>query len=246
MATADVIGGGNIEPRALEEEMRTAYLDYAMSVIVGRALPDVRDGLKPVHRRVLYAMNELGLGPTRPYAKCAKIVGEVMGNYHPHGDTAIYDTLVRMAQEFSMRNELIDGQGNFGSVDDDPADAMRYCVVGETRREVVHGSMRIDHLAAGLDAGSGPELDLHLGAFVSEGWASAKRAGFNNVDRGFFDSIVAAYDEHVGGRRYVSERVIRSGNPLYELYIQNTAALRDSPLGFLIGQRSAAKRIPES
>jgi DNA gyrase subunit A len=126
MASADVISGGNIEPRALEEEMRTAYLDYAMSVIVGRALPDVRDGLKPVHRRVLYAMNELGLGPTRSYAKCAKIVGEVMGNYHPHGDSAIYDTLVRMAQEFSMRNELVDGQGNFGSVDDDPAAAMRY------------------------------------------------------------------------------------------------------------------------
>ena len=106
--------------------MRTAYLDYAMSVIVGRALPDVRDGLKPVHRRVLYAMNELGLGPTRSYAKCAKIVGEVMGNYHPHGDSAIYDTLVRMAQDFSMRNELVDGQGNFGSVDDDPAAAMSY------------------------------------------------------------------------------------------------------------------------
>src|SRR6202142_2095325 len=126
MASADVIRGGNVEPRALEEEMRTAYLDYAMSVIVGRALPDVRDGLKPVHRRVLYAMNELGLGPTRSYAKCAKIVGEVMGNYHPHGDSAIYDALVRMAQDFSMRNELVDGQGNFGSVDDDPAAAMRY------------------------------------------------------------------------------------------------------------------------
>jgi DNA gyrase subunit A len=126
MATPDTLTGGNIEPRALEEEMRTAYLDYAMSVIVGRALPDVRDGLKPVHRRVLYAMNELGLGPTRSYAKCAKIVGEVMGNYHPHGDSAIYDTLVRMAQEFSMRNELVDGQGNFGSLDDDPAAAMRY------------------------------------------------------------------------------------------------------------------------
>ncbi len=126
MATADVISGGNIEPRALEEEMRTAYLDYAMSVIVGRALPDVRDGLKPVHRRVLYAMNELGLGPTRSYSKCALIVGEVMGKYHPHGDSAIYDTLVRMAQVFSMRNELVDGQGNFGSIDDDPAAAMRY------------------------------------------------------------------------------------------------------------------------
>jgi DNA gyrase subunit A len=126
MATPETLSGGNIEPRALEEEMRTAYLDYAMSVIVGRALPDVRDGLKPVHRRVLYAMNELGLGPTRSYSKCAKIVGEVMGNYHPHGDAAIYDTLVRMAQDFSMRYELVDGQGNFGSVDDDPAAAMRY------------------------------------------------------------------------------------------------------------------------
>src|ERR1700758_3355971 len=106
--------------------MRTAYLDYAMSVIVGRALPDVRDGLKPVHRRVLYAMNELGLAPGRSYSKCALIVGEVMGKYHPHGDSAIYDTLVRMAQEFSMRNPLVDGQGNFGSIDDDPAAAMRY------------------------------------------------------------------------------------------------------------------------
>src|ERR1700739_3973561 len=115
MASADVIGGGNIEPPALEDEMRTAYLDYAMSVIVGRALPDVRDGLKPVHRRVLFAMNELGLGPTRPRAKSSKIVGDVMGNFHPHGDSAIYDTLVRMAQDFSLRYPLIDPQGNFGS-----------------------------------------------------------------------------------------------------------------------------------
>ena len=106
--------------------MRSSYLDYAMSVIVGRALPDVRDGLKPVHRRVLYAMNENGLQPNRPYAKSARIVGEVMGKYHPHGDSAIYDTLVRMAQEFSMRAPLVDGQGNFGSIDDDPAAAMRY------------------------------------------------------------------------------------------------------------------------
>src|SRR4051794_28790576 len=126
MAGSDVIGGGNIEPRALEDEMRTAYLDYAMSVIVGRALPDVRDGLKPVHRRVLFSMSENGLGPTRPYRKCASIVGDVMGNYHPHGDSAIYDALVRLAQEFSMRYELVDGQGNFGSIDDDPPAAMRY------------------------------------------------------------------------------------------------------------------------
>src|ERR687896_443853 len=126
MSTPDLIGGGNIEPRGLEEEMRSSYLDYAMSVIVGRALPDVRDGLKPVHRRVLFSMNENGLQPNRSYSKCARIVGDVMGKYHPHGDSAIYDALVRLAQDFSMRNPLVDGQGNFGSVDDDPAAAMRY------------------------------------------------------------------------------------------------------------------------
>jgi DNA gyrase subunit A len=133
MAGTDLIGGGNIEPRALEEEMKSAYIDYAMSVIVGRALPDVRDGLKPVHRRVLYAMSELGLGPTRGYVKCSRIVGETMGNYHPHGDASIYDTLVRLAQDFSMRYPLVDGQGNFGSVDDDPAAAMRYTEARLTR-----------------------------------------------------------------------------------------------------------------
>ena len=126
MSSIDTLSGGNVEPRALEDEMRSAYLDYAMSVIVGRALPDVRDGLKPVHRRVLFSMSENGLGPTRPYRKCASIVGDVMGNYHPHGDSAIYDTLVRLAQEFSMRYQLIDGQGNYGSIDDDPPAAMRY------------------------------------------------------------------------------------------------------------------------
>src|ERR687894_1813662 len=122
----DQLTGGNIEPRGLEEEMRSSYLDYAMSVIVGRALPDVRDGLKPVHRRVLYAMNESGLQPNRAYRKCAGIVGDVMGKYHPHGDSAIYDTLVRMAQDFAMREPLVDGQGNFGSIDNDPPAAMRY------------------------------------------------------------------------------------------------------------------------
>src|SRR5580704_1037091 len=101
MSSIDTISGGNIEPRGLEEEMRSAYLDYAMSVIVGRALPDVRDGLKPVHRRVLYAMSEAGVLPGRPRSKSSAIVGDVMGKYHPHGDSAIYDTLVRMAQEFS-------------------------------------------------------------------------------------------------------------------------------------------------
>jgi hypothetical protein len=113
-------------PVNIEDEMRRSYMDYAMSVIIGRALPDVRDGLKPAHRRVLYGMRLMGLGPTRPYRKCAKIVGEVMGNFHPHGDASIYDTLVRLAQDFNMRNLLVDGQGNFGSVDGDPPAAMRY------------------------------------------------------------------------------------------------------------------------
>ncbi len=335
MASADVIGGGNIEPRALEEEMRTAYLDYAMSVIVGRALPDVRDGLKPVHRRVLYAMNELGLGPTRSYAKCAKIVGEVMGNYHPHGDSAIYDTLVRMAQEFSMRNELVDGQGNFGSVDDDPAAAMRYCVTGDTRVRTTRGTARIDALVGNALENSDNPLDIEVldrlgrpvhasmlfhsgehptlrlettegygltgttnhpvlclvdmagvpllmwklleemrpgdrvllhrsastaiepltehdrmlavlaGGFVSEGWFGSRRAGFNNVDEDFFGEILQAYDEIVGGPRYVYSRTIRSGSTCHELDVQNLAALRDSPLAEMEGLTSEHKRVPE-
>ncbi|UIE37174.1 DNA gyrase subunit A [Leptodesmis sichuanensis] len=115
-----------IIPTDLRNEMQRSYLEYAMSVIVGRALPDARDGLKPVHRRILYAMHELGLAPDRPFRKCARVVGEVLGKYHPHGDTAVYDALVRMAQDFSMRSPLIDGHGNFGSVDNDPPAAMRY------------------------------------------------------------------------------------------------------------------------
>jgi DNA gyrase subunit A len=120
------LGSGRIESRELEQEMRSSFLDYAMSVIVSRALPDVRDGLKPVHRRILYAMHEAGLQPNRPRLKSARVVGDVMGNYHPHGDQSIYDTLVRMAQPFSLRYPLVDGQGNFGNIDDYPAAAMRY------------------------------------------------------------------------------------------------------------------------
>src|SRR5881394_3538623 len=120
------LGRGRVESRELEQEMRSSFLDYAMSVIVARALPDVRDGLKPVHRRVLYGMHEAGMQPNRPHKKCARIVGDVMGSYHPHGDTAIYDTLVRLAQSFSMRYPLVDGQGNFGNIDGYPAAAMRY------------------------------------------------------------------------------------------------------------------------
>ncbi|WP_447975200.1 DNA gyrase subunit A [Nitrospira sp. Kam-Ns4a] len=126
---------------AIEDEMRSSYLDYAMSVIVGRALPDVRDGLKPVHRRILYGMNEMGLAFNRPYRKSAKIVGEIMGNYHPHGDSAIYDTLVRMAQDFNMRYPLVDGQGNYGSLDGDPPAAMRYT---EARLTKLAGEMLAD------------------------------------------------------------------------------------------------------
>ncbi|HUP82809.1 MAG TPA: DNA gyrase subunit A, partial [Candidatus Limnocylindria bacterium] len=117
---------GRVVPIRIEDELRVSYLDYAMSVIVSRALPDVRDGLKPVHRRILYAMHEMGLTSQASYRKCAAIVGEVMGKYHPHGDVALYDALVRMAQTFSLRYPLIDGQGNFGSVDGDPPAAMRY------------------------------------------------------------------------------------------------------------------------
>ncbi|MEM9666302.1 MAG: DNA gyrase subunit A, partial [Bacteroidota bacterium] len=122
-----------IIPINIEEEMKSSYIDYSMSVIVSRALPDVRDGLKPVHRRVLYGMSELGLTAGSAYKKSARIVGEVLGKYHPHGDSAVYDTMVRMAQDFSMRYPLVDGQGNFGSVDGDSAAAMRYTEARMTR-----------------------------------------------------------------------------------------------------------------
>ncbi|MCH7996391.1 MAG: DNA gyrase subunit A [Chloroflexi bacterium] len=127
-----VINLGTVKPVKIEEEMRGSYLDYAMSVIVARALPDVRDGLKPVHRRILYAMNDLNLQPSTPYKKSARIVGEVLGKYHPHGDSPVYDAMVRMTQDFSMRYPLIDGQGNFGSVDNDPPAAMRYTEARQT------------------------------------------------------------------------------------------------------------------
>src|ERR1043166_7086426 len=116
-------------PISIQDEMRTSYLDYAMSVIVGRAIPDVRDGLKPVHRRILYTMDEMGMVPNKPFKKSARVVGDVLGKYHPHGDLAVYDALVRMVQDFSLRYPLVDGQGNFGSVDGDSPAAMRYTEV---------------------------------------------------------------------------------------------------------------------
>ena len=133
--------GGRTVPRTIEKEMESSYIDYAMSVIVGRALPDVRDGLKPCHRRILYAMNELSLSHDKPYKKSARVVGEVLGKYHPHGDVAVYDTMVRMAQPFSLRYPLVDGQGNFGSVDGDSAAAMRYT---EARMSKIAAELLVD------------------------------------------------------------------------------------------------------
>src|SRR4051812_38835441 len=314
--------------------MQRSYIDYAMSVIVGRALPEVRDGLKPVHRRVLYAMFDQGFRPDRSYVKCARVVGEVMGNYHPHGDSSIYDALVRLAQPWSMRYPLVDGQGNFGSPGNDPAAAMRYCVTGETLVRTVDGTVRMDELAEGMAPNSDRKVGLKVldrngdpvlassvfhsgihpvkrlttsggysltgtgnhpvlclvsvlgvptllwklldevrpgdrvvlqrtpreeidvpstgdadaailaGAFVSEGCVSAGRAGFNSLDRDFFDAVVAAYDRHVGGQRYVRSRVIASGNPLHELDIQNLSALLRTDLAEMVTERSADKRVP--
>jgi DNA gyrase subunit A len=137
------IGDGRIEPVDLHQEMQRSYLEYAMSVIVGRALPDARDGLKPVQRRILFAMHELGLTPDRPYRKCARVVGDVLGKYHPHGDQAVYDALVRLVQTFASRNPLLDGHGNFGSVDDDPPAAMRYT---ETRLAPIANEAMLDEI----------------------------------------------------------------------------------------------------
>ncbi len=333
--SVDQLSGGNVEPRGLEEEMRSSYLDYAMSVIVGRALPDVRDGLKPVHRRVLYAMHQSGLQPNRPYRKCAFVVGEVMGTFHPHGDSAIYDTLVRMGQDFAMRNPLIDPQGNFGSIDSDPAAAMRYCVTGDTRVATSEGTVRIDSLVPEARPESDNEVDLEVldrlgrpvaasqlfhsgdhptirvrtghgheltgthnhpvlclvdvggvpmlmwklleeiqpgdrvaisrtarpegdaapdhdlqsalltGAFVSEGWISDKRAGFNNIDPEFFDAVIEAYDAVVGGPRYVYERQIASGSRLFELDVHNLEHLATSPLAPMANALSRDKRVPD-
>ncbi|HWC35564.1 MAG TPA: intein-containing DNA gyrase subunit A [Mycobacteriales bacterium] len=335
MTEISVPSGGRVEPVGLEVEMQRSFLDYAMSVIVSRALPDVRDGLKPVHRRVLYAMYDGGYRPDRGYSKCSRVVGDVMGQYHPHGDSAIYDTLVRLAQPWAMRLPLVDGQGNFGSPGNDPAAAMRYCLTGATRvrladgesvelRSIVpdalpnsdnpidlkvldrngepvtasvlfhsgeHDTLRIStsegyalegtrnhpvlclvdvagvptllwKLAEEVSAGDhvaifrgapgaftyAAERDvaaaLLAGAWVSEGFVSADRAGFNNTDKSYFDAVVAAFDFVVGGPRYVYDRVIASGSRLYELDIQNLEAWKASPLSEISGN-AADKHIPE-
>ncbi|OCB31539.1 DNA gyrase subunit A [Mycobacterium malmoense] len=328
--------GDRIEPVDIQQEMQRSYIDYAMSVIVGRALPEVRDGLKPVHRRVLYAMYDSGFRPDRSHAKSARSVAETMGNYHPHGDASIYDTLVRMAQPWSLRYPLVDGQGNFGSPGNDPPAAMRYCLTEDALVRLPFGqSVRIGDIVPGASPNSDNEVELKvldrhgdpvaasrlfhsgehqtytvrtaegyevsgtsnhpllclvdlagvptllwklieeirpddrvvlqrtppvefgpaewhdvmeallLGAFISEGFVSPGRAGFNNLDRDYFDRVVGAYDAVVGGRRYVSSRTIASGSLLHELDIQNLAALKQTRLGGLSGQRSADKHVPE-
>ncbi|WP_246038350.1 intein-containing DNA gyrase subunit A [Saccharothrix texasensis] len=316
--------------------MQNSYIDYAMSVIVGRALPDVRDGLKPVHVRVLYSMFDSGFRPDRSYNKCARVVGDVMGNYHPHGDSAIYDALVRLAQPWSQRYPLIDGQGNFGSPGNDPAAAMRYCVSPDSRIRLANGSTpRIGDIVPDAKPNSDNPIDLKVldrngnpvradmlfhsgehpvlklrtkngyeltgthnhpvlclvnvlgvptllwklleeirpgdrvvmqrtpqddgvlpeighysaailaGAFVSEGFVSENRAGFNNVDAEYFQRVVEAYDDAVGGPRYVYSRTIKSGSVLHELDVQDLTQLRESVLGKVVGLRSAAKHVPE-
>jgi DNA gyrase subunit A len=155
-------GGDRVEPVDIQQEMQRSYIDYAMSVIVGRALPLVEDGLKPVHRRVLYSMGENGFRPDRSFVKCARVVGEVMGNYHPHGDSSIYDALVRLAQPWSLRYPLIDGQGNFGSRGNDPPAAMRYCVTGDTVVATPWGEVPIADLVPDIAPDSTVEADLKV------------------------------------------------------------------------------------
>ncbi|MGH2755000.1 MAG: DNA gyrase subunit A, partial [Actinomycetota bacterium] len=325
--------GGGVDEVAIDDEVQQAFLEYAMSVIVSRALPDARDGLKPVHRRILFAALEAGLRPDRPFRKCAALVGDVMKKYHPHGDQAIYDALARLAQDFSIRYPLIEGQGNFGSIDGDQPAAQRYCVSGDTRVRTVDGSPRIDEI---VDLAPDSEIDIDLkitgkngdpvratklfhsgdhptlrirtregyvlegtnnhpvlcldsvagvpmlqwrlmeeiepgtrvalarhgfdeeppvsdeerrlgilaGAWVSEGFASQTRAGFNNIDKDFFDLVLDAYDRLVGGRRYVYSRTIASGSLLHELDVQEMSAFRASPLGSMMGGRSDVKYVP--
>ena len=324
----------SVQPVALQDEMERSFLDYAMSVIMSRALPDVRDGLKPVHRRIIWDMEEQGFRPDRPFVKSACVTGDTMARYHPHGDSAIYDSLVRMAQPFSLRHPLIDFHGNYGSPDFGPA-AARYCVTGDTRVRLADGSsvkiadvvdcpddserdvdfsvvdrdgkpvratkafnsgvhptkrittsagfslrgslnhpvlclvpvagvpmfqwLQLDEIVPGtvvciarnawmnvVPTARESMLGVLCGAWVSEGWASDTRAGFNNTDRSFFDDVVYAYDALVGGPRYVSSRHTRvDRKQIFELDIQNLAAFRNGPLAELVGSRAADKFIPD-
>ena len=325
---------GNIREIDINDEMAQSFVDYAMSVIVSRALPDVRDGLKPVQRRIVYAMNEANMGAGSRHKKSATVVGDTMAKYHPHSNDAIYDALVRLGQSFSLRHPLVDPQGNFGTIDDPPA-AMRYCITGDALVRTPIGTLPIRDLAGGTEPNSETALNLKvldrrgnpvvaekffnsgvhpvyrlstregfaltatanhpvlclvdvagvptllwklveeikagdsvainrtpqavadfedeydvavallLGAFVSEGFVSEKRAGFNNVDTAFFDVVVDLFDAVVGGARYVSSRELPSGKQLSELDVHNLAPLLESPLRSLQRLRSADKRVPE-
>jgi len=330
--------GASVVDKPVKQEIEDSYLEYAYSVIHSRALPDARDGLKPVHRRILFSMHEQGHRPNSPYVKSSRIVGDAMGKYHPHGDTAIYDAMVRLAQDFSLNTPLVDGHGNYGSPDDGPA-ASRYCVVGDTRIRLADGSsariadladlapdsetdadfevldkdgkaVRVDkvfnsgvhptlrlttssgfslrgsenHLVLCLEAPMGVPLlqwrrldelrpgatvcvarnawqqviptareymvGVLAGAWVSEGFAGADRAGFNNTDQHFFDEVLHAYDQVVGGHRYVSSRQTRRDRKqVWELDVQEyrggMAALRASVLGELVGHQARDKFVPE-
>ena len=323
-----------IQPIQLQDEMENSFLEYAMSVIMSRALPDVRDGLKPVHRRIIWDMEQQGFRPDRPYVKCARVSGDTMANFHPHGDSAIYDALVRMAQPFSLRHPLIDFHGNYGSPDFGPA-ASRYCVTGDTRIRLANGSsvqigdlvdvplnsecdvdlevldrdgkpvhaskvfnsgvhptkrlttkfgfslrgshnhlllclvpvagvpmfqwLQLDEIIPGtvvcvarnawtnvVPTAQESMLGVLCGGWVSEGWASSERAGFNNTDKSFFDDVVFAYDALVGGQRYLSSRQTRvDRKETHELDIQNMENFRSSPLAEMIGKRAANKFVPE-
>lgn len=327
--------GGRIVDVDVDEEMRGSFLEYAYSVIYSRALPDARDGLKPVQRRIAYQMSQMGLRPDRPHVKSARVVGDVMGRLHPHGDAPIYDALVRMAQPFSLRLPLVDGHGNFGSQDDGPA-AARYCLTGDTRVRLADGASptmqdlvdlpadsersidvevldkdgkrvaatrafnsgahpilkvttvgghllrgtenhpvlclvpvagvptllwkQLDELAAGdvvaLARGAWTtavptprewKLGVLAGAWASEGWASATRAGFNNCDERFFNHVVDAYRELVGGRFSVHSRLLEgSRDRIHEMDVQNMESFAASPLGDLVGCRARAKIVPEA
>jgi DNA gyrase subunit A len=330
--------GANVIDNSLKTEIEDSYLEYAYSVIHSRALPDARDGLKPVHRRILFSMHQNGQRPNTPYVKSSRVVGDTMGRYHPHGDSAIYDAMVRMAQDFSLNSPLIDGHGNFGSPDDGPA-ASRYCLVGDTRIRLADGSspriqdlvnlpadseadadfevldkdgkaVRVNkvfnsgvhptirmttksgfslrgsenHLVLTLEAPMGVPLfqwrrldelkpgsivciarnswsqivptaqeymlGVLAGAWVSEGWASETRAGFNNTDEHFFNEVLHAYDQVVGGHRYVAERETRHDRKrILELDIQDYSgamdAFRASPLAEFIGHQARDKFVPE-
>ncbi len=330
--------GAQVYDNSLRTEIEDSYLEYAYSVIHSRALPDARDGLKPVHRRILYSMNQQGYRPNSAYVKSSRVVGDVMGRYHPHGDLAIYEAMVRLAQDFSLNAPLVDGHGNFGTQDDGPA-ASRYCITGDTRIRLADGSspriadmvnlpadseadadfevldkdgkaVRVNkvfnsgvhpvlrlqtkmgfslrgsenHLVLCLEAPMGvplfqwrrldevkpgavvcvarnawmqvtptaPEymLGVLAGAWVSEGFASEHRAGFNNTDEHFFDEVLHAYDQIVAGNRYVSERKTRRDRKrIHELDVQEFRggmdAFRASPLGELVGCQARDKYVPD-